>query len=325
MAVSSATRRCQLGRETTPGTAVAATTYWRGPASMQDMTQVVTVQEDVGRYSPQGRTYVPMIGAQVSMPSQVATFEQLLHIFEAGIQTVTPSGTEAPYTYTYTFPTSDTEPTLQTYTIEYGDAEDAEEAEYCFVESFELTGAPDEAVMVTATWRGRQVTQGITFTADLTLPAVEEILFDQGVLYIDDSGGSIGASQVSNSFLEFSFSVTTGWVATTTGDGELYFTFPKLTRPEITLSITAEHTSDWDSAGEKAEWVAENFRLVRIQFDGTSSRYLRLDMAGKWLTFGVIEDRDGNSVLTGEMSVEESSTDSLWCEIEISCTLASVP
>ena len=64
---------------------------------------------------------------------------------------------------------------------------------------------------------------------------------------------------------------------------------------------------------------------MRIKFDGTSSRYLQIDVAGKWDEFGTIEDRDGNSVLTGTMTVEESSTDSLFCEIAVACTLSSVP
>jgi len=324
MSISSATAKCQLGRETTPGTAVAATTIWRGMTRMDDLRDIRRADEEVGRYAGRGRTYTASLGAQVNMPSQVATFEQILHIFEAGVQTVTPSGTEAPFTYSYAVSKA-SEATIKTYTLEVGDGEDAEEAEYCFVESFELTGSVDEALMVTATWRGRQVTQGITFTAALTLPAIEEILFNEGKLYIDDSEGTIGTTQVSSSFKEFSLKVTTGWAAKTTGDGELYFTFHEMTRPAITLDITAEHTSDWDSAGEKAKWAAESWRLVRLQFDGTSSRQLTLDVAGKWDKFNAIEDGDGTRVLTGTMTVEDSSADSLFAEFEVKCALASVP
>jgi hypothetical protein len=290
---------------------------------MQDMTQIVFAEEDVGQYPNQLRTYVPSEGAEISLEG-VCTYEQLPHILEMGIQTVTPSGTTAPYTYTYTFATS-AATTIKTYTIEYGDAEDAEDAEYVFCESFEITGAPDEALMVSATLRGRQVTQGQSF-ASLSLPAVEEMLFNTCVLYIDATGGTVGSTQVSNSFRSFSFSVTTGWQAVQTGDGNLYFTLAKLAgAPEIVLEITAEHDSSWDSAGEKANWLAETIRLIQIKASGTSSREMKISMAGLWETFGTIEDTDGNSTLTGTFRAGYSSSDTLFCNIAVANTLSSLP
>lgn len=322
---SSATRVMQLGRESTAGTAVAATTIWRGKGSMENLQEVTPVEEDIGQYANELRAYIANAGAQVVMESTPATFEQLLHILEAGVQTVTPSGTESPYTYSYSFPAdTNSEPTIKTYTIEYGDSEDNDEAEYCFVESFELSGAADEAVMMSATWRGRQMS-ATARTGSLTLPSVEEILFNKGALYIDDSGGSVGSTQVSNSLLAFTLSVTTGWKAQPTSDGNLYFTFAKLTKPEITLSVTAEHTSDWDSAGEKAKWDGSTVRLYRLQFTGTSSRQLTIDAAGIYTSFSSIGDQDGDSILDAELMVGHSSDDSLHCDIEVKCALASVP
>lgn len=323
MAISSRTRKCQLGREAVAGTAVAATTIWRGMATVVDMTQITWAEEDVGQYPNQLRTYVPSEGAEISLEG-VCTYEQLPHILEMGIQTVTPSGTEAPYTYTYTFATS-TATTIKTYTAEYGDAEDAEDCEYVFCESFELSGAPDEAWQMSATCRGRQVTQGQSF-ASLTLPEVEEVLFNTSRLYIDDSGGTIGTSVVSSSFRSFSLSVTTGWVAVQTADGQLYFTLAKLANePEIVLEITAEHDATWDSAGEKANWLAETIRLIQIKATGTSSRAVTINLAGLWETFGSIEDADGNSVLTGTFRAGYSSADTLFAQIIVANTLSALP
>jgi len=292
-------------------------------ATMRDMTQVVWAEEDVGQYPNQLRTYVPSEGAEITLEG-ACTYEQLPHILEMGVMTASPAGTTAPYTYTYTFATS-AATTLKTYTIEYGDAEDNDEAEYCFAESFEITGAPDEALQMSANIRGRQVTASAV-TAGQSIPAVEEMLFNTCVLYIDATSGTIGTTQVSNSFRSFSFSVTTGFVAVQTGDGSLYFTLAKLANePEITLEITAEHDSSWDSAGEKANWVAETIRLIQIKASGTSSREMKISMAGLWESFGTIEDQDGNSVLTGTFKAGYSSTDTLFCNIAIKNTLASLP
>jgi hypothetical protein len=294
-------------------------------AAMEDLREVVPVEEAIGQYANELRAYIAQDGAQITLDSTPCTFEQFPHICEAGIQTVTPSGTESPYTYSYSFPAdTTTEPTLKFYTIEYGDAEDNDEAEYCFVESFELSGAAGEAVMMSAVWRGRQMTASAA-TSSLSLPSVEEVLFNKGTLYIDDSGGTIGTTQISNSFVEFTFSVTTGWVPIETAEGNLYFSFAKLTEPDISLSITAEHTSDWDSAGEKANWDGETVRLVRISFAGTSSRLLRIDCAGIWMHFSSTEDRDGNSVLTGDLMVGHSDTDSLYCDIVVQNALSTLP
>jgi hypothetical protein len=292
--------------------------------SMKDDRAVTLVEEDIGRYAPQIRSYVGAFGATVTLENTPATYEQINHILEGGIETVTPSDASPLFTYAYTVAKATTEPTIKTYTWEYGDTEDAEEAEYCFVESFTLTGAPDGPVEVNAVWKGRQVT-ATSFTGAISLPAVEEILFNTGTLYIDDSGGSIGGTQVSGSFLEFTLNVTTGWQAITTGDGQLYFTFHKMTAPAITLEITAEHTSDWDSAGEKANWRNETVRLIRIQFTGTQSRQLTIDLAGLWTDFSALEDQDGDSVLKGSFTAGESTTDSLFAEFELVNRLSAVP
>lgn len=320
MAVGAVTRKAQYGREATAGTAVPATGIWRGMASITDTRVFERVEEDVGIRGGYGRIEIVALGAQVDMSSQAATFEQLPHIFEAGIETVTPTGT-GPYTYTYVVGPTGT-PSIKSYTWEAGDANEAEEVEYCFVESFELSGSYNEVVNVAAVWRGRQVTP-TTFTAALTPIDVNSILFNTGTLFIDDSGGTIGTTQVSNSFRSFSLSMETGLVAVTTGEGDLYFTFHKLTDPVISLEITAEHDTSWDSNGEKAAWRSKDVRLVRINFT-SGTDVLEIDMAGKWETFGTIEEQDGNSVLRGTLFAHYSSDDTLFASFEVINDIATL-
>jgi hypothetical protein len=151
------------------------------------------------------------------------------------------------------------------------------------------------------------------------------MIFNTGTLYIDDSGGSVGGTQVSSSFRSFSLDVTTGAQPVQTGDGNLYFTFHKIVNPEVTLEITAEHTADWDSAGEKANWRNETVRLVRVQFNGSSGRRLHIDIVGKWITFSAIEEEDGNSVLTGTLKGHYESTDDLGLTFTMANALAAMP
>jgi hypothetical protein len=255
-------RKVQLGRETTAGTAVAATTYWRGTGTMQDNRETVFAEEDVGYLSGIDRTFVPKYEAEIELEG-VATYEQLPHILDAAIGEATPAadGTGSGYVYTYTFPTT-AGGTLQTYTIEGGDNEGAEEMEYAYVEKFTLSGAPGEAVQSTATWKGRQVTVA-SFTTTATIPTVESILFQKSLLYIDTAGGAFGGTLKSNTLIGFNLDYTTGWQAVFAGDGQLYFSFIKNAGPEALLEVTFEH--DATSIAEQSAWRAETPRRLQVK------------------------------------------------------------
>lgn len=316
-------RKLQLGRETTAGTAVAATTIWRGMGTLEDQRETVFVEEDIGYLSGVDRTYQPRLQAALSMPSVPATFEQLPHILDAGIAVATPAAdsTGSGDVYTYTFPTTSA-PTVKTYTLEGGDNEAAEEIEYAFVQSFTLEGSAGEALMVSAEWLGRQVSTS-SFTTTATLPTVEEILFSKGKLYIDAADGTIGTTQKASTLLSATLNVNTGMAPVFTADGNLYFTFTKNVGSEVTLDITFEH--DGTATAEKAAWRAQTPRLIRLQWEGaalgTAGNYtyktLRVDLAGRWESFAALEDQDGNDVVTGTFRARYNATASKYAEIVV--------
>jgi len=309
-------RKIQLGRETTAGTAVAATTIWRGLGTIEDQRETVFPEEDVGYISGLDRSYVPKLQAAIEMESVPATFEQLPHILEAGIKTVTPTqdGTGTDYIYNYTLPET-TLNTLKTYTIEGGDNQEVEEMEYAFVPEFALEGKPGEAWMMSASWLGRQVSLS-AFTGSLSIPTVEEILFGKTKLYIDAVSGTFGTTQKSNTLLGASLKVTTGWVPVFTGDGNLYFSFNKLVRPEIVLDITFEH--DGSAAAEKVNWRAQTPRLIQLKAEGStvatpgttySVKTMIVNLAGKFEKFSKIDEVDGNDVVTGTFRNRYNATE----------------
>lgn len=319
-----ALRKIQLGVETTAGEAVAATALWRGMGTIED-TQVMTfVEEDIGLLSGTDRSYVPMLGASLSLTSTPATFEQLPYIGEMGIKTATPTqdGAGSGYIYQYTEATTAV-PTIATYTIEGGDNIAVEEMEYAYAESFTIEGNAGESVMMSAETRGRQVSTS-AFTGAIAVPTVEEILASKGKLYIDAIDGTIGTTQITNSLLNFTLSWATGLVAVPTLDGDLFFSFVKKTSPEITLDLTFEHDSS--SVAEKAIWRAETPQLIRLQFEGpavetagTSYTYktLNIDLAGKWDNFGALADQDGNDIVTGTFRARYNSTAAFFAELLI--------
>ena len=312
-------RRLQMGRETTttPGSAVEATDTWRGTGTIEDGTVVIFPDEDIGLYPGTTRSYIPSEAARLTMDETPATFQQILHIFEAGIHETTADDDGTGLRYTFTFPTTVSD-TIRTYTIEGGDNIEAEEMEYSFVEHFTLSGAPGEALMLTADWVGRQVsTCSFTSTATCGLPTVEEILFNKGKLYIDDDTGTFGSSQLTSTWLEFNMDVNTGWQPVTTGDGNLYFTYIKNIGPEITLDLVLEHNAA--SLNEKDDWKVQRGKIVRMTFEGSSftagtsfsKETLRLDLAGKFEKFEKLGERNGNDVyeatFKGGYSAESAS------------------
>lgn len=333
MAGIKALKRYQLGAETTPGTAVAATTRWRGPApGFTPDSPIERVEEDVAYLSPVIRTYKPYEGVTIPFPQTPATFEQLPYVLEAAIDAATPAqdGTGSGYVYEYALPTT-SKPTVRTYTIEAGDDQAAEEAEYCFVETFTLSGQTRQAVMMESTWRGRQITAGGAFTAGLQLPTVENILFANTKLYVDDSAGVVGTTQLSGLLLSWQLQIQTGIVAKWTGDGSLAFNHLEYTMPQVSLTLRMLHTADL--VAEVAKARAEEIRLIRLDIEGRklatsdsfSNKLLRIDLAGTWEQPGALDDDDGSSVREMQLIAGASIADNLFAKLTVVNELTSLP
>lgn len=302
-------KKIQFGPEATAGTAVAATSRYRGVGSIDDKSNWKDVEEDVGLLAPTTRQVQTDEFAEFAMGSVEASFEQINYPLEGGllkIGTGVADGAGSGKIYTYPIPAAAI-PTIQTYTIEGGDDQGAEEVEYCYLQSFKLSGAARDTWMLEQVWEGRQPTP-TTFTGALSLPAVSDMAFNKSKLYIDETSGSFGGTQVSNTFMKAELSFTTGIIPVFTGDGALYFTSLKRILAEIELKVTFEHNSS--AIAEKAKWKAGTPRLVEIEIigpalasAGTTYTYktVRVQIAGIWKKFDALEDDGGNNVVTGTL------------------------
>ena len=325
MAGIKALRKIQIGKETTAGTKVDADIVWRGTGSIHDNMELIFPKEDIGMLVPAGRSYVARYEAGLTLDEVEATFEQLPHLFEMGIESVTPTGTTS-FTYTYTMPYASTDlvasTDLATYTVEAGDNVAEEEFAFGFARSIQLTGSAGQAVMMSAEIVGRQVEPG-TFTTGIALQTVEEILFSKGKLYIDNVKAFPATTQISNQLLGMSLSINTGWLPVYTADGALYFSFIKQTTPEVTLQITFEH--DTTAVAEKAAWRAQTPRIIRIKFDGSDGKSLAIDIAGKWESFDVLGEQDGNDIVSGTFRGTYNATVGGMFQTAITNTLSALP
>lgn len=325
-------RKVQIGKETTAGTAVAATALLRVDGStIEDAKDVTFPTEHIGLLVETDRNYIPALLAKLSIPDNPATFEQLPYVFEAGIKKIGSGATDTGGSgkiYAYSLPLTSAH-TIQTYTIEGGDNVQAEEMEYSFVEAFKISGKPKEAITFSSEWQGRQVTQ-TTFTGAISVPTVEEILFGKSKLYIDNAGG-IGGTLVSSTLLGFDLEVTTGLMPSFTGDGELYYNRVKQIGPAGTLKVTFEHNES--GVSEKTAWGNKTARAIRLMIQGNalgtagatySTKALVIDCWGKWSKFDKIGDQDGNDIVTGTLTLGYNSSDAKICDITVVNELSSL-
>lgn len=232
--------------------------------------------------------------------------------------------------YTYPFPTT-SQNTVQTYTIEGGDDEQAEEMEYSFVEKFTISGAPKEAVKISADWVGRQVTT-TSYTGSISTPAVEEILFGDAAMNIGSGSSAWGAGfDAVNTLLGFNLEVTTGRQGVFTGDNK-YFTFDKGVQPEVTLEVTFEHNST--ALSMKEFWRANTAAVVRLAIEGSAlktsgdsytNKSLIIDLVGKWEKFDKIDEMDGNDTIVGTLRARYNSTVGSAGRIIVVNEVATVP
>lgn len=323
-------------RETTAGTLPltgSTATYWRGTGFPKDDRVVTKVDEQVGILGGTTRQYVGRLGASFALAATPATFEQVNHVLEMGLETDAPAadGSGSGKIYEYDFPTT-AQLTNKTYTVQGGDNNQAEGMSYCFVNDFTLEGEQGGAWNVSANLMGRTLAP-VTYYSTASIPAVEEILFSKTKLYIDAAGGTMGTTLKSATLMKASLKVTTGWIPITPGgDGELYFPAIKNVGDVSELQITFEH--EGTAVAEKAAWRAETGRLIRLKAEGSAFttagttytyKTMLIDLAGTWRTFDAITGQNGNDICVGTFDVDYSETDAFKGKITVVNALASVP
>lgn len=332
-------RQIQMGRESTQGSAPASFTPWRGVGTIEDTRETVFPDEDVGIFGGVDRAYSPTLSGQLVLDETPATFEQLPHIFDAGIANATPTtDASSAFIRTYTLPIASTDAKestdLQTYSFKCGDNAEVEKAAFGYVSEFSLTGAAGEALNMTATFETREVsTDGAGF-ATVTIPAVEEILFSKGKLFIDNADGTLGGTQVSQTLLSAELTVVTGWMGVDAADGRLDFSFLKQAQPEITLNVTFEHNGA--AIAEKAAWRAGTPRKIQLLFEGSALsstdagadydvKSLVINLAGKWEKFEKLDEMDGNDVISATFRARYNATAALFAQFIVANEVEAMP
>lgn len=329
-----ALRKVQLGRQTSFGTSVAATTIYRAPAVMQeDMQSKIKPEENVGISAALTRQITVKKYASIKFPTHVATFQQLHHPFEGGIKAVTAAsdGVGTGKIYAYPLPYQDSN-TTKFYTVEAGDNKIEEYMEDAFALEITLEGKINDTWKLSHTWGGKQSTVS-SFTGSLSIPSVSEMIFNKSKLYIDNVGGTLGGTQIVNSWIGATIKITTGLKAQFTGDGNLYYSFMDFIGAKCSVDLT--FLTNATTLAERVLWRSDTPRQMRILCEGNAlttpgttytKETFRADIAGVYSSFGPPNDEsEGSNVMKATFEGGYDATAALFANFTIVDQLASVP
>lgn len=315
--------KAQMGVENVAGGSTdVPTTVWVGTmGTLKDNLSIVFPNPVVGVLGGTTRSYIPKTGGEVQLEGEL-TFEQAGYLFNSAFYHVDPTtDASSGKIRTWNVQSLSTDPIattdLDTMVFKVGDNQAAETARYAFCREFSISGKAGEGLQLSATYETRAPATD-TFTAGLTVPTVETILFSTGYLYIDPSSDAAGTTVKSDTLLDMNLKCTTGWQAVDAKSNRTDFSFIKRTNDEMELDLTFEH--DASSVAEKGFWRSQSERVIRLTFTGsnltsyttTDSAYdtktFIMDLYGKWTAWDVLSEQDGNNTIKGTFKVAYSTT-----------------
>ena len=263
-----ALRKIQIGKETTKGTAVAASAALLGELTMKSSPTIYRPVEERGTLAEFSRS-VKVANLAELVYTGSATFEQVLYILHMGILgNVTPVGAGTAKFWTFT-PSIAAAGVFDSFTIEYGDDIEQWESEFCMASELELSGAMNEPMKMRGNIFGRKMTV-CNFTPDISPPAVEDILTQKARLYIDTETGKIGATEKASTLIAFTYTIKTGLTPKRFANGSIDFSTYNETFKGIELKMTFAFNAGAEA--ERLEFDGETLRLIRIEAIGSEAQ-----------------------------------------------------
>lgn len=292
---SSISQVMQIGVETTPGTAVAASKL------LQSMSLAPTPNISTRAHRPHGKKYptIQTVGKDWSEGDieGIPTYDELAYVFSSifGAATITTPG-DAPTARTWTFnPATSVEDVPKTFTIEVGSAVRAHRVAYGLFTEAEIEFNREE-VNLGGSFVAQNLQDGVTLTAAPTeLPNVP-ILGSQMDVFMDTTSAGLGTTKLTR-VLGGTWNVSDKynpfWVV---DSSKASYAGHVETEPGANLELTVE--ADAEGQGFLTNLRSGATRFVRLQAQGAiiggATRYLmQIDMAMKVMEPSDFSDEDG--------------------------------
>ena len=325
--------KVQSGKETTPGTAVAATAKWVGDLTPSPSPEWAELQRPslVGAFDA-----VRIKDSWEADYKGPLTFEApLLHLLSAGVRggvtPTQPDATNHPSVRLWTFtPTATTSGQHQTLTLEFGDDVRVWRATYCLVSELGISGKAGERLELSASLFGRsQVELPAGFTPGLPEVPANIATMANTKLYVDAATGSYGTTEVPGVIVSMEVSLNTG-LAPVWAAGSLDFAVHSEQRRELTITLRGLFNNVW--AAEWAQFAQGARRKLRLHIEGPAisgpyKRFVQIDVFGRWREVGALPPEAEEGMTVMELTFKSEYDPALGADfvIRVQNDIASLP
>jgi hypothetical protein len=289
--------KVQYGKESTHGTAVAATKML--PTILQPIQQDETPtypREHSGIRADGVRSYTNGKLVKDSLKFDVAYFQLLPLLLSCGVKgDITPveqTADQDDYQWDHV-PTMDDSVSndQDSVTLERGDTNYMVETEYCMFSRLKFKGTinqegGDSTMSIEADYFGRQNTAS-TFTSLSPQANLTKINSKLARLYLDTTWAGVGSTELAHTLRAFDYEIITGLAPDFSGDGGLTFYEHSEDVMAIMASFTFEGNSNMSTIA--AAKAAQTLQVARLNIPGpqigSGENYLfQLDFSGTWQT-----------------------------------------
>lgn len=304
-------RKMQYGKETTHGTAVAATKML--PVAVPPIKpdrKPTYPRENAGILADAVRSYISGRLVKDSLKFSTGYFQLLPLLFSCGIKgglTAAEQTTgQHDYLWDHTPDLTGVSNAQDSITLEHGDNDLVVETEYVMFDSIKISGeinqdGSDSSVKIEAGYFGRQNTV-VSFTAGLSSVALTPINAKLARFYLDTAWSGIGSTEKTATLRGFEIEILTGLHPKMLGSGNEYFD----THGEGPMAIMGAFTFEGNanSSAIYSAHIANTFQAVRLLVNGPQigtgqNHKLQIDMGGTWENvIPLASESNGNSLWT---------------------------
>ena len=317
-----AKRYWQIGLETTPGTAVAATRKIYGTGEMTKVAPQRAVEEDRGSYDARFVHLPAVIEAAASFEAQLYT-QQLIELLqmaiEAGVTGVQQGITTA---YLWTWVPGDT---LKSATLEYFDGQKAWEMPYGMADSLRIWGAITGDCRMAVEMLGKDK-EATTMTPALPDPTVTPIAGWEAKLYMDAFGGTPGTTAKDGLMIDYDVKIVNGLARLYTAANTNLI--DAITRGKRLLDAGFTFEFNTDAETEYTNFLTPTKRLIRLELgnntviEDTYKHYVTIDIPGIW-TGAVVGEDENTCTIKMDCENEYDPTNTFAYQVRVMTARAS--
>ena len=316
----------QVGMESTPGTAVAATKKWTG------LQVEPGVQTEIKRYRPTGYKFGTVSAltkewTEASIRGPL-TYTEIVYLLCGLMGNTTPVNGSPTTAKVWTFNVdSDGADTPRTFTVEQGSAERAHRFAYGLVTGLTLSFGNDGAE-VSGSMIGKALQDGVTLAAGATEVALVPVTRPQVTVKLADTMAGLGAAAALTRVVSAEWTLENRfapvWVLNGASDWPAHVEM----EPSGTAKVMVE--ADAEGMGLLTTMRANAMKFMRIQATGAqigagpATYSVLIDCAVKVSNVGPFSDQDGLYAIEWDLELQHDATAGYATRVTVTNELGSL-